>query len=62
MEIPSGTNLQSLLVFKIVLVVFELGLRVVLAALQDDPGFGLRQQVGAFKVNESRSCMSHAAT
>ncbi|KAH7707023.1 JmjC domain containing protein, partial [Aphelenchoides avenae] len=50
MEVPSGTNPEPLLVFRILPAVFNLGLRVVLAALQDDPGFGLRAKVGAFKI------------
>ncbi|KAH7666496.1 hypothetical protein AAVH_43143 [Aphelenchoides avenae] len=50
MEVPSGTNPEPLLVFRLLLAVFNLGLRVVLAALHDDPGFGLRAKVGAFKI------------
>ncbi|KAH7706303.1 JmjC domain containing protein, partial [Aphelenchoides avenae] len=62
MEVPSGTNTQPLLVFRLLLAVFNLGLRVVLAALHDDPGFGLRAKVGAFKIEappEWRSNRAH---
>jgi len=50
-EIASGTNETPLMVFKIAFSIFQLGMRVVLAALHDDPGFGLRKKVGAFKVS-----------